>query len=285
MKTILITGSTGQLGQCLQKLYRNLSKEDYNFVFKSEAELDITDSEALKIAFENTNYHYCVNCAAYTAVDRAETEYEKALAINAEAVSNLVRVCNIHQTILIHISTDFVFSGNQSQPYSELDIPEPIGNYGNSKWKGEQVIQQQLNRYFILRTSWLYSEFKTNFLKTMLKLGLQKNELSVVFDQVGTPTYAMDLAEVILKIITINSTDFGLYHYSNEGVASWYDFAIAIFEKKKINCIVKPIRSGEYPTLAKRPAFSVLDKNKFKAVFRLSIPHWQKSLQSCLENL
>ncbi|WP_417886538.1 dTDP-4-dehydrorhamnose reductase [Zunongwangia sp.] len=286
MKNILITGSNGQLGQSIQKEYQNLlNKEQFNFFFKDSAELDITDTKSVIEDFQKNKYQYCINCAAYTAVDQAEIEKEKALAINAEAVSNLAEVCKANQTILIHISTDFVFSGIKPFPYKETAKTQPAGIYGETKLKGEQIIQQHLSRYFILRTSWLYSEFGNNFLKTMLRLGQEREELSVVFDQVGTPTYARDLAQVILKIIITNSNDFGLYHYSNEGVASWYDFAIAIFEKKNITCNVKSILSEEYPTLAKRPAFSVLDKQKVKAVFSLEIPYWQKSLKNCIDKL
>ncbi len=186
---------------------------------------------------------------------------------------------------LIHISTDFVFSGDNSLPYLENDKTNPLGVYGKTKLDGESKLVQNLDEFFIIRTSWLYSEFGNNFLKSMLKYGKEREELSVVFDQVGTPTYAIDLAEIIMKIIESKSEEYGIYHYSNEGVASWYDFAFNIFRLTGINCKLKPIRSQDYPSPAKRPAFSVLDKSKIKNTFQLEIPHWQESLSKAIQNI
>jgi len=279
---ILVTGASGQLGRSLQALVTTTGSE-YNFVFMSSADLDITDAVAVHSAFEATDYAYCINCAAYTAVDMAETEIKVAQKVNVTGPRNLALSCNETHTVLIHISTDFVFDGFLGEPYKEDDIARPIGSYGDSKYKGEQAIINKLDEHFILRTSWLYSEFGTNFMKTMLRLGQERNELSVIYDQIGSPTYAKDLAMVILRIIDAHSIDYGVYHYSNEGVASWYDFARAIFDEQGMAIRLKPIRSEEYPTPAERPKYSVLDKEKIKKTFQLSIPHWRESLSLALK--
>ncbi|UAB83553.1 dTDP-4-dehydrorhamnose reductase [Zunongwangia sp. SCSIO 43204] len=282
MLKILVTGGKGQLAQCIKKLS---SSYQFEFIFKSSSELDITNAKNIEQELSNYSYDYCINCAAYTQVDKAESDVTKADLINHIAVEKLAKACSKNQVKLIHISTDFVFSGDNSLPYLEDDKTNPLGVYGKTKLDGESKILQNLDQFFIIRTSWLYSEFGHNFLKSMLKYGKEREELSVVFDQVGTPTYAMDLAEMILKIIQSQSKKYGIYHYSNEGVASWYDFAFNIFKLAEINCNLKPIRSQDYPTPAKRPAFSVLDKSKIKNTFQVEIPHWQDSLSKAIQNI
>ena len=232
----------------------------------------------------NPKIDYCINCAAYTAVDKAETEVEKAFEINAKGAKNLALVCNAQDAILIHISTDFVFDGNKTEPYTETDVPKPISVYGASKLQGEVEVQKTLKKHFIIRTSWLYSEYGANFMKTMLRLAEIRDEISVVSDQIGSPTYAGDLADVILKIINSKNTNFGLYHYSNEGETSWYGFAKAIFESCKNSVRVTPISSTQYTTAATRPKYSVLDTARAKKVFN-SIPYkWEISLKKAIEN-
>ena len=282
MLKILVTGGKGQLAQCIEKLS---SSYQFELVFKSSSDLDITNAKNIEQELSNYNYDYCINCAAYTQVDKAESDAKKADIINHVAAENLAKSCAKSQVKLIHISTDFVFSGDNSLPYLEDDKTLALGVYGQTKLDGESKIIQNLDQFFIIRTSWLYSEFGNNFLKSMLKYGKEREELSVVFDQVGTPTYAMDLAEVILGIIQSQSKDYGVYHYSNEGVASWYDFAFNIFNLARINCKLKPIRSKDYPTPAKRPSFSVLDKSKIKSTFQIEIPHWQDSLSKAIQNI
>ncbi|MFC6860970.1 dTDP-4-dehydrorhamnose reductase [Zunongwangia atlantica] len=282
MLKILVTGGKGQLAQCIEKLS---SSYQFELVFRSSSELDITNAKKIEQELSNYNYDYCINCAAYTQVDKAESDAKKADIINHVAVENLAKSCAKSQVKLIHISTDFVFSGDNSIPYLEDDKTLALGVYGQTKLEGESKIIQNLDQFFIIRTSWLYSEFGNNFLKSMLKYGKEREELSVVFDQVGTPTYAMDLAEVILGIIQSQSKDYGVYHYSNEGVASWYDFAFNIFNLAGVNCKLKPIRSKDYPTPAKRPSFSVLDKSKIKSTFQIEIPNWQDSLSKAIQNI
>ena len=227
----------------------------------------------------NPKIDYCINCAAYTAVDKAETEVEKAFEINAKGAKNLALVCNAQDAILIHISTDFVFDGNKTEPYTETDVPKPISVYGASKLQGEVEVQKTLKKHFIIRTSWLYSEHGANFMKTMLRLAEIRDEISVVSDQIGTPTYAGDLADVILKIIRSKQQNFGLYHYSNEGVASWYDFAKAIFEASDLKVKTIPIKTEAYPTPAKRPVYSVMDKTKITSILGVETRNWQDSLK------
>ena len=282
MAKILVTGGQGQLARCIDKLSKVY---ELDFSFKSSLELDITKFEALEQELNGQGYDYCINCAAYTQVDKAESNKEAANLINHLAVDLLARLCKKYKVTLIHISTDFVFSGENSLPYLEADKTNPLGVYGKSKLDGESKIQQNLTEFFIFRTSWLYSEFGNNFLKSMLKHGREKEQLSVVYDQIGTPTYAMDLAELILKIICSESKNYGIYHYSNEGVASWYDFAFCIFKLCNIHCDLKAIRTSEYPTPAKRPSFSVLDKSKIKTTFQIKIPHWQESLTKAIDNI
>ena len=254
-----------------------------NFVFRSSSELDITDFDAVHEELTSSDYAYCINCAAFTNVDKAEEETDRARLINITGPRNLALNCKESGTVLIHISTDFVFDGYLNVPYNEEDIARPIGFYGDTKYKGERAIINNLDEHFILRTSWLYSENGHNFMKTMIRLGTERETLSVVYDQVGTPTYAKDLADTVLTIIKAHSIDYGVYNYSNEGVASWYDFAKAIFDGMDIELQLHPILSEPYPTPAERPKYSVLDKSKIKNTFGLNIPHWKDSLQVALK--
>lgn len=283
MINVLVTGSNGQLASCIKdraKQYKGL-----HFIYTDYQELDICNLKDVEEFFTtNQKIDYCINCAAYTAVDKAETEVEKTFEINAKGAKNLALVCNTQDAILIHISTDFVFDGNKTEPYTETDIPKPISVYGASKLQGEVEIQKTLKKQFIIRTSWLYSEHGANFMKMMLRLAEIRDEISVVSDQIGSPTYAGDLADVILKIINSKNTDFGLYHYCNEGETSWYGFAKAIFESCKNSVRVTPISSTQYTTAATRPKYSVLDTARAKKVFN-SIPYkWEISLKKAIEN-
>tara|TARA_R110002049_G_scaffold291474_3_gene475423 strand:+ start:792 stop:1664 length:873 start_codon:yes stop_codon:yes gene_type:complete len=274
---ILITGSNGQLGRSLQEFA--VKYPDYNFHFKSSKQLDITSKEQIDILFAQEEFDYCINCAAYTAVDKAETDQENAFLVNAEAVKYLAEACKTQNSILIHISTDFVFDGTKTTPYVEEDIPNPINVYGASKLKGEQYVQDILEQFFIIRTSWVYSEYGNNFVKTMLRIGIERDEVSVVNDQLGSPTYASDLAEVILNIINTNSKSYGIYHYSNEGEISWYEFASAIFELNKMKVKVNPIPSTSYSTVAKRPDYSYLDNTKIQKILGKDLIYdWKFSL-------
>lgn len=281
MNQIIIVGGKGQLGQCLQEKIGGAN----NFIFLSSADLDISDATQTAAIFEQYKPSYCINCAAYTAVDKAEEDLDRAFEINEFAVKRLAENCVKHGTVLIHISTDFVFNGDSSIPLTETLHTSPVNVYGLSKLKGEQEIQQLMEQYYIIRTSWLYSEKANNFVKTMLKLAQSRNELTVIYDQVGTPTYAMDLAEVILKIIQNDPRAYGLYHYSNEGVASWYDFAKAVFEFAEVDMKVLPVASSAFVTKAKRPHYSVLDKTKIKLALGIEIPYWRESLNRCIQNI
>ncbi|MFN3907428.1 MAG: dTDP-4-dehydrorhamnose reductase [Flavobacterium sp.] len=281
---VLVTGANGQLGQALQSIASKFL--DIKFVFCDSITLDITKKESLVPIFAKYSPNFCINAAAYTAVDKAESEPEKAYFINVEGVKNLAEVCKNSHTKLLHISTDFVFDGTKNTPYAEEDFPNPTGVYGNTKLKGEQVIQEILEEHFIIRTSWVYSEYGHNFMKTMLRLANEKDSISVVNDQIGTPTHAVDLAEVLLKIIQfchaelVSASLFGIYHFSNEGQCSWYDFAKKIFELNHVNIDLKPIPTVSFPTPAKRPSYSVLDKTKIKTTFGLTINPWEESLKN-----
>jgi len=284
MMNVLVTGGKGQLASCIKDIDKQY--EDLNFIYTDYQELDICDLKQVDSFFKsNSKIHYCINCAAYTAVDKAETESEKAFEINAIGAKNLAIACNKFDTILIQVSTDFVFDGEKNEPYTETDIAKPISVYGASKLKGEVEIKQTLETYFIIRTSWLYSEHGNNFMKTMLRLAETQDEISVVSDQIGTPTYAGDLAAVILNIINSSNKNFGLYHYSNEGVASWHDFAKAIFEESNIEIKLNPIKTEAYPTPAKRPFFSVMDKAKIKSDLNIKIPHWRETINNSVNYL
>lgn len=282
MTEVLVTGGKGQLGlsiKIIKKKYPEL-----NFVYTDFDELDITDFKQVSKYFQNNSFDYCINCAAYTDVDKAEEEQEQAEKINSIGAKNLAEICKDNNTTLIHISTDFVFEGRRHKAYSEKDSTNPISVYGSTKLKGEHYVANINPKHFILRTSWLYSEYGKNFMRTMLKLAEERDELNIVEDQKGTPTYAADLAGVIVEIIVSKNKNYGLYHYSNEGIASWYDFAKAIFEINQVNIKVNPIRTEEYPTPAKRPSFSVLDKTKIKNTLKIDIPYWKDSLKTALDN-
>ena len=239
----------------------------------------------LSKVFEKYKPSFSINCAAYTAVDKAEDDREMASKINKTGAENLARHCAKTGSALIHISTDFVFKGDKPVLLAEDDIAEPINVYGQTKLDGELAVKALLKEHFIIRTSWLYSEFGNNFVKTMLKLGAERDELKIIADQAGTPTYAMDLAACIVAVIESGSTAYGVYHYSNEGVASWYDFAKAIFDISGTSVKTLPIKTSEYATKAVRPAYSVMDKSKIKHTFNLEIPYWRDSLAVCIDRL
>ncbi len=285
LQTILVTGANGQLGKEIQqsaKLYPS-----YKFLFTTKTDLPIDDFQLVTQYFEAQKIDYCINCAAYTAVDKAETERERAFLINAYAVENLATICSHHQTHLIHISTDYVFNGTSSRPYKEEDIINPVNTYGASKLKGEELALSKHPSALIIRTSWVYSSFGNNFVKTMLRLYKEKESINVVNDQYGCPTYAADIADVIMKIIDHSKTGWvpGIVNYCNDGITNWYKFAVAIKEITKSSCIVNPIPSSAYKTPATRPQFSVLDTAKIRQVFGIVIPHWKHSLQKCLSTL
>lgn len=279
---ILVTGAAGQLGSEIQQLAAD--QPNNTFRFTDSSELDITDSEAVMAFFNGSSFDYCINCAAYTAVDKAETERELADKINVTGAENLARACQKQDTTLFHISTDFVFDGTSHRPLKETEPTRPVNYYGVSKLKGEHAAAIA-EKHFTIRTSWLYSSYGSNFVKTMLRLAETKNELNIIADQIGSPTYARDLALAILKIISDGHTQYGLYHFSNQGVASWYDFTKAIFEYKGIKVKTNPIPTEKYPTPASRPHYSVMDKSKFCEAFGAEIPHWRESLKECLEKL
>lgn len=276
MKTALVTGSNGQLGKSIRKIAQDY--QEMRVVFTDVAELDITKSEEVNTFFEFNKIDYCINCAAYTAVDIAEDEADKAFLINAKAVKNLAEVCKNAGAVLIHVSTDFVFDGTKTTPYTETDRPNPQSVYGRSKLQGETYIQEIWDEHFIVRTSWLYSEYGNNFVKTMLRLAETRDEISVVNDQIGSPTYARDLASFLLEIIHANSKKYGIYHYSNEGSISWYDFAVEIFKQHKKAIRVIPIPTNAHPTAVKRPAYSVMDLTKAKITFGNTIPFWKQRI-------
>ncbi len=282
MQTVVF-GASGQLGQCLKKVAHDRGIN--NIAFPPETEANILDLEALELLFDEQKPAYAINCAAYTAVDKAEDDIETARKINKTGARNLAVLCKQHNVALIHISTDFVFKGDKPYPLVESDKAEPISIYGLTKLEGEEDITEVLAQHYILRTSWLYSEYGNNFVKTMLKLGAERSELKIIADQVGTPTYAIDLAACILNIIAANADKYGIYHYSNEGVTSWYDFAKGIFDISGTAVKTLPIRTSEYPTKATRPAYSVMDKTKVKAAFGIEIPYWRDSLAVCIEAL
>ena len=285
---ILVTGSNGQLGSEIKDLAVNYTK--FSFFFKDLPELDICSFEALQDFIIDHKINAVINCAAYTAVDKAEEDAEIAKQVNSIGVSNLVNALHTVNGKLIHISTDYVFDGNHFLPYKESNLVSPIGVYGETKRAGELAVLNSAIDAIVIRTSWLYSSYKNNFVKTMLRLGSEKENLGVIFDQVGTPTYARDLAKTCLEILCENNAENiskkgSLYHYSNEGVASWYDFAISIMELGGVNCKVNPIQTKDYPTLAKRPQYSVLNKSKIKTDFKIEIPYWRDSLKDCIEKI
>ena len=280
---VLVTGAGGQLGQALQFIAPNYP--EIQFVFCDSTKLDITNFNNVKQLFKQFKPDFCINAAAYTAVDKAETEPEKAHLINVIGPKNLVVVCQEFDTVLLHISTDFVFDGMKNSPYSEEDRPNPSGVYGQTKLEGEKAIQETWQKHFIIRTSWVYSQFGNNFMKTMLRLASERDKLSVVNDQIGTPTNAVDLADVLVKICTSifhlpSFNLFGIYNFSNEGQCSWYYFAKKIFEFNNIKINLEPIPTTSFPTPAKRPGYSVLDKSKIKNVFGVEVKYWETRLKS-----
>lgn len=273
---IAVTGAFGQLGQALQSL--SISYPDHQFYFFTSAEVNITQKATIEKAWTEIHPDFCINAAAYTAVDKAESETESAYQINEVGVKNLAEVCQKHQTVLIHISTDFVFDGQSQIPYLETDQTHPQGVYGASKLAGEQAIAAVCEKYFIVRTSWLYSQFGYNFLKTMLRLAAEKPQVSVVNDQIGSPTHALDLAQMLLKMCFKPSQNYGIYHFSNQGSTSWFGFAQKIFEVYQLDTPLHPIPSSDYPTPAKRPAFSVMNTSKIQREFQMEIPTWTEAL-------
>jgi dTDP-4-dehydrorhamnose reductase len=286
MKRILVTGAYGQLGSELKKIASVYPS--FAFVYIDIDTFDLTDRESVSRYFDQNHFDYIIHCAAYTAVDKAETEPEKAFQINAGVPGTLHEICLKNHSRLIHLSTDYVFDGRACLPYVETDPTAPRSVYGKSKLAGEQEVLKNPEN-IVIRTSWLYSAQGTNFLKTMLRLGKERESLNVVYDQVGTPTSAADLAWALLEICSnLESTGDktgGIYHYSNEGVCSWYDFALEIMEMAGLNCKVYPITSDQFPSPVKRPPFSVLNKTKIKATFRLEIPHWKKSLEKVVKSI
>lgn len=284
MAVILVTGADGQLGSEL----REASKKyiGYKYIFTDKEELDLTDSEAIRQFISSHKPDWIINCAAYNQVDKAEADYDEAHTINSTAVGNIAKVIRDSPCHFIHISTDYVYSGNGTQPFSEYSIPDPVNAYGKSKLEGEK--NALLHPWtMVIRTSWLYSSYGNNFVLTILRLGKEKQELRVVNDQTGTPTYAADLAEAILTIImNVNRQQIafnaGIYNYSNEGSCTWYDFALAVVEEAGLNCKVIPVSSEEYASVARRPVFSVMNKGKIKENYQLLLPHWRDSLKKCI---
>ncbi|MCD4680026.1 MAG: dTDP-4-dehydrorhamnose reductase [Bacteroidales bacterium] len=285
MIKILVTGSNGQLGNSIKDLSSEYS--NYKFTYTDIEELDIANIRELEDFFLDKGFKFVINCAAYTAVDKAEEESEKALLINSHAVKNLAETCSKNNAILVHISTDYVFNGKNFSPYNESDETCPASSYGRSKLSGEKEIIKAGIKSIIIRTSWLYSEFGHNFVKTMLKYGRERESLNVICDQVGTPTYSRDLAKSILEIVsqTDDIKKPEIFNYSNEGAISWYDFAKAVMEISGIACNIMPIETSDYPLPAPRPPYSVLNKTKIKKRFNIEIPYWKDSLRECIQLL
>jgi dTDP-4-dehydrorhamnose reductase len=308
--TILVSGKNGQLGKELQDVVS--SDQPFQFIFFDKEELNVADEAATANIFQKYSPAFFINCAAYTAVDKAETEQENAYLINAEAVGNIAKCCRQFKTKLIHISTDYVFNGKSEKPYTEEEATDPVNYYGYTKWLGEQLALNNNPDTIIIRTSWVYSRYGNNFIKTMLRLMKERKEINVVNDQFGSPTYAKDLAEAIVTIVnsqwTIVNKDAdlnrqssivnearssqltahsstGIYHFSNDGIISWYDLAVAIKEIKQFDCIVNPIPTSAYPTAAKRPAYSGLNKTKIVNTFNIQLKNWKESLKECLSAL
>ena len=281
MKTVLVTGANGQLAKSIKDRIKHYKQ--FSFVFKDTLQLDITDNESVNESFGSVKFDYCINCAAYTAVDLAEQNIEKATKVNILGPKNLARACLLSKTILIHISTDYVFDSNNLSPLTETDPVNPINIYGKSKLKGEEEVINILNRHYIIRTSWLYSEYGNNFLKTIIKLSKSKDLINVVDDQIGNPTYAGDLAETILNIIDSEKDSFGIYHYTNTGGISWYNFAKEILVRTGKSTKIKAIKTKDYPTLAKRPNFSVLDTSKLHKTFGIGQRNWKSSLDIAIK--
>lgn len=277
---ILITGANGQLGNEMRVAAEKHSQHQY--IYTDIDTLDITDKAALIDFAKKNQVNMIVNCAAYTAVDKAEDDEATALKINADAVRNLGETASEVGAKIIHISTDYVFDGKNYKPYTETDAVCPAGAYGRTKLAGENILQKVCPQAVIIRTAWLYSSFGNNFVKTMIRLGKERDSLHVVFDQVGSPTYAADLATAVFAVIEADKWEAGIFHFTDEGVCSWYDFTIAIHRLANVQCRVSPIESSEYPARTPRPHYSVLNKAKIKKTYGMSIPHWESSLEKCI---
>lgn len=288
MTNILLTGAYGQLGSEIYGLTPNY--QNFHFYSTDVDTLDITDFKSIEAFFEDNTFDFVINCAAYTAVDRAEQEREQAYRINVTAPKFLAEIAKKYDSKLIHISTDYVFDGKNYRPYCENDPPNPVSFYGKTKREGENQILATGAQAVIIRTAWLYSAFGSNFVKTMLRLGKERKKLNVVFDQIGSPTYGKDLGKVILDVVRMSAENpetfkAGIYHFSNEGVCSWFDFARQIMENAHLDCHVEPIETKDFPTPAQRPHFSVLNKSKIKETFGIRIPYWKDSLDDCISRL
>lgn len=285
-KSILVTGANGQLGMELQRIAPGYP--GYHFMFTDHGQLSIDDHQAVKKYFEEHEVYHCINCAAFTGVDKAETERETAFRVNADAVGNIAKTCFQHQATFIHISTDYVFDGSIAVMYKEEDGIAPLNTYGASKLKGEELALNYNPNAIIIRTSWLYSSFGNNFVKKMLQLMAERDSINVVADQYGSPTYAADLAAVIMVILektSVDSKTVGIINYANAGVTSWYNFALAIREYIDSPCQINPVKSSEYQTVAARPHYSVLDTSRIRSLLGITIPEWRDSLKECLKLL
>lgn len=282
MINLLVTGSSGQLGQCLKQLL--LSATDISCYFAAREDLDITNSDELQRFFSDHNFDYCINTAAYTNVEKAESEQKEAFLINAEGAYSLAKACKKHNVVLLHISTDYVFDGMAKTPYQEQDPTNPLNVYGASKLKGEQHIVDTWNKHFIIRTSWLYSQYGQNFLNSMLQFAKQKKALTITTQQKGTPTNANDLAQLLVTIIKTGNARYGVYHFSNQGEATWYDFAKAIFKATGEIDTVNLAKTEHYATFAKRPSYSVLNCNKLKDTLGITYRNWEDSLKQIINS-
>ena len=280
---IVVTGANGQLGNELRLFSTSFPR--YDFIFLSKEDLSIQHSGEVDRFFESERPDFCINCAAYTAVDGAESEKEIAFAINGKSPGLLAAACRLNQTKLIHLSTDYVFDGSSSEPLKEDAPTDPVNIYGASKLMGEELALQNNPQTLVIRTAWVYSEFGNNFVKTMIRLMRERDVINVINDQIGSPTYAADLAKVILQIINSEKFIPGIYHYSNEGRISWYDFARAIKDLIHSQCFINPIPASQYRSAARRPAFSLLDKTKIRTVYDIEIPDWKTSLRSCIARI
>jgi dTDP-4-dehydrorhamnose reductase len=283
MRKILVTGANGQLGSELK--YWAAKYNMFEYVLADRAQLDVTKKEEVIYLFDQHKFDYVINCAAYTAVDKAETEKDLAYKINVDAAACLADACKAYNAKLVHISTDFIFDGTIARPLLETDKANPLSVYGASKWEGEELVAKTLPHSLIIRTSWVYSSYGSNFVKTVLRLCRERDTLNMIYDQVGTPTYARDLARFILDMLANDNWHDGVYNYSNEGVCSWYDFAIAIRDFAGLTTQINPIETHQYPTPAIRPKYSVLNKAKIKSTFNVEIPYWRNSLYECVELL
>lgn len=283
MKKILVTGASGQLGKCLRDLSQ--SYPEYAFTFVDRNQLDLEDKDSVYSYFKNKGFDYCINAAAYTNVEKAESDKEKAFQVNAEGVKWISEQCRDKNTVLIHISTDYVFDGKKTSPYIESDPVAPLSVYGASKLKGENYLREIWHKHFIVRTSWLYSQYGHNFLNSILKFAKEGRDLSITTEQLGTPTNANDLAEAIMIIIKSGISDYGTYHFSNDGEATWHDFAKEILSQTKLLEAVKLAKTDYYPTFAQRPEYSILSKEKFKNTFAFPLLSWKQSLTNVIKKL